>query len=205
MARTTAFEAHSEEYDAWFDEHTDAFRAELAAVRALLPAGGRRVEVGVGSGIFAAPLGIGLGVEPAEAMAARARQRGIEVLCGVAEALPLDDAAFDAVLMVTTICFVDDPARALAEAWRVLVPGGVLVLGFVDRDSTLGRSYERKRAHSRFYGEAEFYTAAELGRLLEASGFSELAARQTLLAQGDRLAVRAGSGQGAFVVLRGRK
>ncbi len=205
MARMTAFEAHSAKYDAWFDEHEADYRAELAAVRALLPATGRRVEVGVGSGMFAAPLGIGLGVEPSPAMAARARQRGIEVLRGVAEALPLDDAAFDAVLLVTTICFVDDPARALAEAWRVLAPGGVLVLGFVDRDSTLGRRYEQKRAHSRFYGEARFYTTAELGRLLEAAGFAELTARQTLLAQGDRLALRAGSGQGAFVVLRGRK
>ncbi|MDX9959582.1 MAG: class I SAM-dependent methyltransferase, partial [Spirochaetia bacterium] len=46
------------------------------------------MEVGVGSGNFAVPLGIGLGVEPSEEMARKAERQGIRVFRNVAEALP---------------------------------------------------------------------------------------------------------------------
>ena len=183
MSKIAAFEAHAEAYDAWFDRHADAYRAELEAVRRLLPAGrapARAVEIGVGSGLFAQPLGVGLGVEPSPAMAARARARGIEVLEGPAEALPLPDAAFDLALMVTTICFVDDPAAAVAEAARVLAPGGRLIVGFVDAASELGQRYERQRAHSKFYGEATFFTAREVLDLMARAGLRFAGGTQTL-------------------------
>ena len=41
-----------------------------------------------------------------------------------AEALPFDDESFDTVVATLMLCSVDDPARTLAEAHRVLVPGG---------------------------------------------------------------------------------
>ena len=66
------------------------------------------MEIGVGTGRFAEPLGFREGVEPSPAMAERARRRGLEVTDGVAENLPLPDATYDVALMVTTICFVDD-------------------------------------------------------------------------------------------------
>ncbi len=43
--------------------------AELAAVESLWPATGQGLEIGVGTGRFAVPLGIKIGVEPARAMA----------------------------------------------------------------------------------------------------------------------------------------
>ncbi|MFB6273740.1 MAG: class I SAM-dependent methyltransferase [Salinibacter sp.] len=54
----------------------------------------------------------------------RARRRGIDVREGVAEDRPYDVNRFDVVLLVTTICFVDDVEQSLAEAYRVLAPGG---------------------------------------------------------------------------------
>lgn len=97
----------------------------------------------MGSGRFAAPLGIALGVEPSEVMARLARSCGVAVLAGVAEALPFADTTFDLVLMVTVLCFVDDAKLALQEAHRVLKPGGCLVLAFIDRLSELGQQYQR--------------------------------------------------------------
>ncbi len=48
----------------------------------------------------------------------------IRVVDGTAEALPAPDAAFDAVVASLVLCTVADPVRALAEARRVLRPGG---------------------------------------------------------------------------------
>lgn len=82
MARTAAFEAHSGRYDEWFVRHEAVYQSELLAVRALLPCTGLGLEVGVGTGRFAAPLGIQIGLDPAAAMLARARKR-IFGSCGV--------------------------------------------------------------------------------------------------------------------------
>ncbi len=98
--------------------------------RSFPPRTPRTVEVGVGSGRFAVSLGIPVGIEPSVALGQMARRRGIEVIRGVGESLPLKDGSCSSVLMVTVICFFDDPARAFAEAYRVLVPGVVLVAGF---------------------------------------------------------------------------
>ena len=62
--RTAAFEANIDRYDRWYEEHRRAYRAELDAVRRLLPAAGSGLEIGVGTGRFAAPLGVGVGLDP---------------------------------------------------------------------------------------------------------------------------------------------
>mgnify|MGYP001175485542 CR=1 FL=1 len=202
MAKMNAFDRHPAEYDAWFDRHVDIYQAELAAVRELVPAQGRGVEIGVGTGRFAAPLGIALGVEPSPGMAQLARQRGIEVLSGTAEALPLPDACFDYAVIVTVLCFVEDVARVLAEVRRVLKPGGSLIIGFIDRESALGESYERKKSGSDFYREATFRSAAELEALLTEAGFSGFSYRQTLLPAPAGLSVSEGHGRGGFAVVK---
>ena len=53
-------------------------------------------------------------------MAELARQRGVEVIEGVAEALPFAEETFDFILMVTVDCFLDDVTQAFREANRVL-------------------------------------------------------------------------------------
>ncbi|MBN1769706.1 MAG: methyltransferase domain-containing protein [Deltaproteobacteria bacterium] len=206
MARTAAFDRNTAAYESWFERHPRAYAAELRAVGDALPRNGRLLEVGVGSGRFAVPLGIRLGVEPSSAMGALARRRGVRVVRGVAEALPFGAGTFDGVVLVTTICFVDDPLRTMVEARRVLRPGGVLVIGFVDAASPLGLAYRRRAARSNFYREATFYTCDDLVALLERAGFRAPTVRQTLF-DGDPERRRAdavlpGRGRGAFLVLR---
>ena len=206
MAKTTAFDRQAPEYDAWFEKNDGMYQAELEALRALIPAGGHGVEIGVGTGRFAAPLGISVGVEPSLRMAALARQRGIEVLEGVAEALPFADGSFDFAVMVTVVCFLDDVARAFKEARRILKPGGAFVVGFIDRESGLGRAYEQKKGESRFYREATLYSASEVRTLLAKAGFSQFSCRQTLLPEETTdLSMLEGHGNDGLVVMRAIK
>lgn len=203
------FERWTERYDAWFDEHRHAYRSELAAVDEVLGEPERAVEVGTGTGRFAAPLGIWMGIEPAAAAARRARSRGVPVARGVGEALPLADGSVDLVLLVTTLCFLDDVDRAFGEFARVLEPGGALVVGFLDRDTWLGETYQERGAGSPFYRPAELHGSGEVAALLEAHGFTVEQARQTLftpmgeLGAPDRVA--AGIGEGGFGVVRARR
>ena len=94
MARTKPFEEYADRYDGWFAGNRSVYQAELQAVRSLLPPHESAVEIGVGTGRFAAPLGVRIGVEPSTAMAVIARQRGIQVVRAVAEKLPFRDEAF---------------------------------------------------------------------------------------------------------------
>lgn len=174
-----------------------------------MPESEAALEVGVGTGRFAAPLGIKTGVEPAGAMAELARLRGIDVTRGVAERLPLENASFDLVMMITTICFVDDVSAALGEAHRVLMAGGHLLVGFLDRGSELGRHYEDKKAENVFYSAATFRSSEEVIDHLEEAGFRDLAFVQTIFESPGGMTevapVRTGWGEGLFVVARGRK
>lgn len=205
MARTGPFEAHDERYEAWFARHEPAYLSELLALRPFVPWVGLGIEIGVGSGRFAAPLGLQVGVDPSPAMLAHAAARGIVVVQGTAERLPFAAGRFDHALVVTTLCFVDSPAGMLAEARRVLKPGGRLVIGIVDRDSALGREYLVHQAENVFYREATFYTADEVAGLLAQAGFTVDAWGQTLsrpLPETRQIeALRPGHGQCAFVVV----
>ena len=205
MPKIKPFQLFSDEYDQWFVRNRFDYELELSAVRDLLPTEGIVMEVGVGSGMFAAPLGVTLGVEPSNRMVVKAKSKGVQVVMGVAEALPFVDGCVDTVLMVTTICFVDSLEKSLRETMRVLKTKGNVVLGFVDRESLLGLKYLQRKSLSRFYGPATFYSAREVSDALTAAGFSDLVARQTLLGHENGARVVAGTGKGSFVVLRGEK
>lgn len=170
MPRAEPFERHADRYDRWFDEHPHVYASERAAVDELLPRGPdvATVAVGVGTGRFAPPDSVG--IDPAGAPLERARDRGVRPVRGVAEALPVRSGAADAVLVVTTICFVDDVDVMLADARRVLRPGGTLVIGYVDRESPLGRRYEQRREQNPFYAEATFVSTDEVVAALDAVG-----------------------------------
>ena len=185
MPKKEIFDLYFCEYDSWFEEHEKIYRCELQAIRQILPPFSKGLEIGVGTGRFAAPLGIQVGIEPSKNMAKIAKERGIEVVEGVAEELPFDDESFDLVLMVTTICFVEDIDKSLEEAKRVLRPDGHLVLSFVDRDSPLGRFYEEHKEKSRFYQAATFYSKKEIFQLLKKHGIVLEKCNEALF--GDRL------------------
>ncbi|HHO77353.1 MAG TPA: class I SAM-dependent methyltransferase [Deltaproteobacteria bacterium] len=209
MVKSAAFENYTLEYEQWFEKNREAYEAELRAVSALLPQGHSGMEIGVGTGRFAVPLGIRVGVEPSGHMRSLALKKGIKVLGGLAENLPFKDAVFSHVLMVTTICFLDNTDQAFREAHRVLSKGGCLIIGFVDRESLIGRQYLKHKENNVFYRDATFYSTGEVLEIMKRNGFHDFDSRQTIF---DDLSmingqeeVRSGYGQGSFIVLRGKK
>ena len=209
MPKVESFEKSVDKYEAWFDRNRAAYASELEALRALLPKSGKGLEVGVGTGRFAAPLGIRVGVDPAKAMGKLAMERGIEVRFGVGENLPCKDSSFDFVLLVTTICFLDDVPAAFGEAYRVLKSGGSILVGFIDRESSLGKVYEQRKQDSEFYRDATFLSVSEVMRHLKQAGFRGFVFRQTIFQNPTEMKeadpVRSGYGEGSFVVVRAEK
>jgi SAM-dependent methyltransferase len=209
MARTHPFDTHPDEYDLWFIQNQNVFQSELKALRNVFSAEGRGVEIGVGSGIFAEPLGIPEGIEPSEAMRNRAKQRNIKAINGIAENLPYPDRSLDFTVMITTICFVDDVYKSMYEAHRVLKDGGSLIIGFVDKDSPVGREYLAHKEESVFYREAVFYGTEELYGILDDTGFIIEKTCQTVFGKLDEVNgvqdVLEGYGKGSFVVIKAGK
>ncbi|MEY7848937.1 class I SAM-dependent methyltransferase [Natrarchaeobius sp. A-rgal3] len=210
---SSPFETCVEEYDEWFEDNASAYRAEQAALETPLPPEfdpHRALEVGVGTGRFADPLGVPLGVDPAREPLERARNRGVEPVRGVAESLPVADDALELVTVVTALSFVDDVDRALVEIRRLLAPEGVLVVAILDRSSPIGRTYHRHKDESPFYADADFLTGNELRNALERAGFAIERQVQTIFEDptalesdsADQPDVRDGHGEGLFAVVR---
>jgi ubiquinone/menaquinone biosynthesis C-methylase UbiE len=134
-ANTTLGGGFAAAYDAlmWPFERAavGAWRRRLAA-----RARGRVLEIGAGTGSQLRWYGAGLevtAVEPDPDMARRALRRAagaaarVRVIEAPAEALPFADGSFDTAVATFCLCTVADPAAALSELRRVLVPGGRLL------------------------------------------------------------------------------
>lgn len=205
MDGVSVFDEHAQEYDRWFDENERVYQSEVVALRKFIPSRGMGIEVGVGTGRFSVPFGIKIGVEPSERMAQIANSRGIAVCQAVGERLPFQNDQFDFVLLVTVICFVEEPSPLLREARRVLKPGGRIIIGFIDRNSALAQLYESRKETSTFYREARFYSATQVAESARQARLVALQFCQTIFGipseTMDTGQVRDGFGEGAFVVL----
>jgi ubiquinone/menaquinone biosynthesis C-methylase UbiE len=203
------FEASAQEYDAWFDRHRAVYESEIMALQQFLPPGQGGLEIGVGTGRFAVPLGLRVGVEPAKSMADLARRRGITVVRGVAEALPFRDVSFRLAVLVTVLCFLPAPLLALREAARILKPGGRLIIGMIDRDSPLGQHYEAHKLESVFYRQAHFYSVSQVLDWIAQLPFRGVHICQTLFRDLSDITglepVQDGHGSGGFAVIAAQK
>lgn len=168
------FDAFAQKYDSWYDtKGRVAFETELAALRPLLAFCPRPwLEVGVGTGRFAQALGIPLGVDPSAELLKLAKQRGIEAIQASGEELPFADGKFGTVFLLTTWEFLAEPLKVLAEIRRVLVPAGLLVNAYLDRDGKWGAGYVAKASAGHpLFSHARFYTFEEVRQLTESAGF----------------------------------
>lgn len=209
MARIEPFEKYPERYERWFEDNKYVYQSEVNAIKDILPDFKKGVEIGIGTGRFAVPLGIQYGIEPSLAMRKIAESRGIEVVDGIAESLPYEGNSFELAIMVTTLCFLDDVKKAFCEVYRILKPGGFFINGFVDKNSKIGKIYHEKREESVFYRVANFFSIEEITAILKETGFKNFKFRQTIFDFPDRIIeeqkTREGYGEGSFVVIRAQK
>ncbi|MEJ5284256.1 MAG: class I SAM-dependent methyltransferase [Brevinematia bacterium] len=207
MKKIEVFDRYYKDYEEWFIKNRNIFLSELKVIKSFVDDNLKGIEIGVGSGIFAEPLGIKYGIEPSEKMGEIAKKRGINVIRAFAEEIPFDDESFDFALMVTTICFVDDPIKSLKEAYRIIKKDGFILVGFVPLDSHLGSLYNSKKEGSKFYKDANFYKTSEVRNFLEIAGFKNIIERETLFENTNDYVqdYGEGSGKGSFVVMKGEK
>ncbi len=207
--KTEAFNNFPDEYDIWFDKESSIYNLELKVIKEMLPEKGEGIEIGSGTGRFSIPTGIRIGVEPSLPMGNIAVRKGLEVIGGIAESLPLRSESFDFVLFNTVICFFDSPEKAFLESYRILRPGGAVLVGFIDRESYLGDIYNKGKEKSKFFKDADFYSAPETSRILTESGYESLEYAQTLIfdRKNNTLSekISGGYGQGSYVVIKGYK
>ena len=130
-------------YFAYLDSFANAFSAVTEAGVDLLRlrSGDSVLDVGCGHGacvpLLARRVGLAgriVGIDASRAMVAEAQRRfdqsglPVEFQFGSAQALPFEDASFDAARSDRVFMFLDDPQKALSELVRVTMPGGRIVI-----------------------------------------------------------------------------
>jgi len=152
----------------------------LCAAVSPLPRQARLLDLGAGTGImgrYALACRDDLrctAADPAEGML-RYVPGGIETVSARAEALPFEDARFDAVLIGEALHHFGDPERAFGEIARVLADSGTLFIYEFDPSRPLG-SFIR-RAETLLGEPGRFFTPAQLQAALKRHGFGSFEIR----------------------------
>lgn len=97
----------------------------------------------------------------------------------------------------------------LKEAYKVIKTGGCLIIGFVNKTSTIARLYLEHKDQSEFYKPATFYSAGEVVGFLEKAGFSKFSFVQTIFHSLTDVKtiepIKKGYGSGSFVAVKAVK
>lgn len=191
-------------FDAWYKElEADPYRSTFTYGRMkaerfieagldLLPPGAKVVDVGCGTGFHVARLrerGFDVvGIEPGEELRSRARANnlGTRIDDGDMENLQFPDASFDGLVAIEVIRHVPHPHLAVAEAARVLRPGGIAIITAAPKWSLNGYALinqvtSRVRVPTFTKQKQHFVTPAEVRRTFQAAGFADVEMHGVLL------------------------
>jgi ArsR family transcriptional regulator len=144
----------------------------------LVPEGVTVLEIGIGTGGLLTELAVRsskvIGVDHSPAMLEEARRRlvdrgvsGVELRLGEMSHLPLPDSSVGCVVANMVLHHAADPAAVLAEVWRVLTPGGILLLADLAR-------HEREAAREQLADQWLGFEEDELHGWLKAAGFVDV-------------------------------
>ncbi|MGM0442223.1 MAG: class I SAM-dependent methyltransferase [Elusimicrobiota bacterium] len=196
------FNRYWKEYDKWYEKNRPAYLSEIKAIKKVFPAGGKGLEIGVGTGRFASALGIKHGIDPSKKMIAIAKKRDIKAVKGYGENLPYKNSEFDYVLIINTLCFAKNPEAIVKETGRVLKEGGTCIIGILDKNSFLGEFYMKQ--DSPFYKDINLFSVKEVIGLLKSCNFEQSDIYQTVFDYPSNIKSiqkpEKGYGKGGFVV-----
>ena len=141
------------------------------------PRRGRLLEVGSGYGFlldyFRKDGWEVQGVEPNEGLNRHARRAlDLEVFSGILPEATDPDASFDVVLMAHVIEHVPDPRDTLTDIYRLLKPGGMLVMETPRYDTLMFRLFGRRERSVSCSGHIYFFTSKTLREIAEKAGFT---------------------------------
>ncbi len=169
MGKHHATRAYYNEFSGWYEkERGRGYHGMIddleVAVAGPLARNARVLEVGCGTGLILERLGavatsaVGLDLSPGMLRAARAR--GLDVVQGLATALPFADESFDLVCSFKVLAHVPDIRMALGEMARVCAPGGTVLAEFYNPWSLryLGKRFGPAGRISARTTEAAVYT-----------------------------------------------
>lgn len=131
----------------------------------------RVLDVGGGTGRAARAVSVSerIVVDPAAGMLSQATQHDLTAVRADGSRLPVREESVDAVLIVDALHHIADRSAALAEAHRVIRPGGVLVVFEFDPSCVRGRLLAIGERLIRF--DSTFETPAGLGKMIQSAGF----------------------------------
>jgi ubiquinone/menaquinone biosynthesis C-methylase UbiE len=187
-----SFDVAAEAYDQFMGRYSSLLSPQLADL-AEIKMGQRALDVGCGPGALTTELVSRLGAEQVAAVdpsepfveAARSRHPGVDVRHASAEALPFDDATFDAALAQLVVHFMTDPVGGIGEMARVTRPGGLIAACVWDHaggKGPLGLFWEVARELSADTVDESNLPGARNGQLVElfeAAGLREV--RQSIV------------------------
>jgi SAM-dependent methyltransferase len=161
------------DYDVRHGDRRSVVRARVVDRVLLAGIGGatRVLEIGVGTGRLLAQVRapVRVGIDIAAGMLAQAAARGLIVARADGHQLPFADETFDAVIAGKGSLRYLDPARALAEAARVLRPGGALAFHLYG-----GAVWSPRRAPPASDGLWQPRSTQDLRLTLSAAGFADV-------------------------------
>lgn len=190
MIQVSVFDQEASTYDQWYETPLGNFvdRVERAcALELLAPSPGMKVlDAGCGTGNFSLTLaklgcrvtGVDTSIKMLEAARDKAESMGIQAEFTLMDVAVLDypEDTFDAVVSMAALEFFEDRRRAIDELFRVLKPGGSLLIGTINRESDWGELYSEIAAkQDSVFRHARFVTENEMRALVpkEPEAFKE--------------------------------
>ncbi|MDK2821382.1 MAG: hypothetical protein PWP31_1347 [Clostridia bacterium] len=176
------FDEKAKDYDDWYKRPLGALVDQIEKKPIydyLKPQPNEHIlDVGCGTGNFSLELarsGVKVtGIDISEPMLEKARTKasneGLDINFKIADAmnLPFSDNTFDKIVSVTALEFVSDLKAALDESYRVLKPGGCMVIGLIGGNSLWSKFYEKRavKEPNSLFKHAHFYTLQELLKIM---------------------------------------
>ena len=183
-----SFHRHSAEYEAYADVQKRVVKRLTGILAGELLTPADVLDIGTGTGMLLRalhsvyPTARLTGLDLALGMCLTARggfgvSDKVNLLAGDAERLPFREEVFDLVASTSTFQWLEEPAAAFSEAWRVLRPGGFFCFALFGERTLHELRSSYRQAHETVFHMTEsrthrFFTPSQVCGALARSGFT---------------------------------